>query len=89
VPGGRLLSLRQGDRAYCPLFQFASAHPYRQHELVAALWQRLDADSDPAGATAWWLTRSPWLDARPADLLGTGRDAEIGYAADQLANDNW
>lgn len=87
--GGRLLSVRAGGQVLYPVFQFASAGPYRQHELVAGLWQQLGADADPAGAAAWWLTPNPWLSACPADLLGTARESEISYAADQLTNDSW
>ncbi len=84
-----LLVLAQGSRRYYPLFQFASVSPYRQHEIVAELGPRLAADTDPAGAVSWWLTPNPWLSARPADLLGSSREAEIRFAADQLANDSW
>src|SRR6185437_13446444 len=88
--GGRqLLSVRAGERVLYPLFQFESVRPYRQHKLVATLSELLSADIDPAGAAAWWLTPNPWLDARPADLIGTERESEIRYAADQLANDSW
>jgi hypothetical protein len=83
------LSVRVGDEEYYPLFQFASAEPYRQYELVARLRPKLGADEDPAGAAAWWLTVNPWLRAMPAELLGTDREGEIAYAADQLANDSW
>jgi hypothetical protein len=83
------LSVRVGGEAFYPLFQFESTGPYRQYEIVARLRSQLDADEDPAGAAAWWLTSNPWLSARPADLLGTGREGEIAYAADQLANDSW
>jgi hypothetical protein len=88
--GERLLSIRVGGRQFLPLFQFTSdGTTYEQHELVARLREHLGTDGDPVGAAAWWLTPNPWLQARPADLLGTPREAQIGYAADQLANDGW
>lgn len=83
------LSVQFGEQLLIPAFQFASADPYRQHEMVAALAVELCAQEDPAGAIAWWLTPNPWLSARPADLLGTEREPELAYAADQLANDSW
>lgn len=84
------LSVAVDGRDFYPVFQFAAMDPYRQYEIVARLRPELDAAGDPAGAVAWWLTPSPWLaGARPAELLGTGREAEIAYAADQLANDSW
>jgi hypothetical protein len=88
--GGELwLSIRIDDQMFYPLFQFASTRPYRQYEIVAGLRQQLGADDDPTGAAAWWLTPNPWLSARPAELLGTEREPEVAYAADQLANDSW
>jgi hypothetical protein len=86
---GLLLSIRVDGRPFFPLFQFTSDGTYQQYELVARLREQLGADSDPSGAAAWWLTPNPWLQARPADLLGTPREAQIRYAADQLANDGW
>ncbi len=87
---GLWLSVEADRRTFYPLFQFAAMSPYRQYEIVARLRPQLDADSDPAGAAAWWLTPSPWLaGATPAELLGTEREAEIAYAADQLSNDSW
>jgi hypothetical protein len=83
------LSVRVGDEVFYPLFQFMPSEHGRQYEMVARLREQLDADEDPAGAAAWWLTPNPWLSARPADLLGTEREPEIAYAADQLANDSW
>lgn len=83
------LSVQFGEQSVVPAFQFASTDPYRQHEAVVALAGELCAQEDPAGAIAWWLTPNPWLAARPADLLGTEREPELAYAADQLANDSW
>ena len=84
-----LLFLRIGGETFYPSFQFVSRGHRRQHDIVRRLWYKLGADADTAGAVAWWLTANPWLAARPADLLGTARESEIEYAADQLANDNW
>lgn len=87
--GQHLLSLHIGGQIFYPSFQFVSQEHRRQHDIVGRLWHQLGADADAVGAVAWWLTPNPWLAARPADLLGTARESEIGYAADQLANDNW
>jgi hypothetical protein len=84
-----LLAINDGGRRWYPSFQFETTDPRRQYPVVAALWSALGADEDPAGAAAWWLMPNPWLAARPADLLGTPREAELGYAADQLASDSW
>jgi hypothetical protein len=89
IGGQRLLSIRVDGRLFFPLFQFRSPGSYEQHELVRRLREQLGAASDPVGAAAWWLTPNPWLQARPADLLGTLREAQIEYAAEQLANDGW
>ena len=83
------LSVLVGERLVVPAFQFAAVDPYRQFEAVTALAPQLCAREDPAGAIAWWLTPNPWLSARPADLLGTEREPELAYAADQLSNDSW
>ncbi|HET7012834.1 MAG TPA: hypothetical protein VFI65_02915 [Streptosporangiaceae bacterium] len=83
------LSVRVGGQLVVPAFQFAGSDTSRQYEAVAALAEQLCAREDPAGAIAWWLTPNPWLSARPADLLGTEREPELAYAADQLANDSW
>ncbi|HET9893894.1 MAG TPA: hypothetical protein VFQ44_03070 [Streptosporangiaceae bacterium] len=82
------LSVQWAHITYYPLFQF-DGESYRQYPIIAELGPLLGADIDPAGAVSWWLTRNPWLSARPADLLGTEREAEIRYAADQLAHDSW
>jgi len=83
------LSVRVGGQLVVPAFQFAGSDTSRQYAAVAALAQQLCSREDPAGAIAWWLTPNPWLSARPADLLGTEREPELAYAADQLANDSW
>jgi hypothetical protein len=96
APGGiaedgsdRWLAVRSNGQMLYPLFQFASAEPYRQHDTVGRLMRQVGAADDPWGAAAWWLTPNAWLSAIPADLLGTSREPEIAYAADQLGNDNW
>ncbi len=83
------LSVRVEGQLVVPAFQFAGSDASRHYSAVAALAQQLCAREDPAGAIAWWLTPNPWLSARPADLLGTVREPELAYAADQLANDSW
>jgi len=86
---GPALVVRWGERFAYPRFQFPTGEPPESHETVQRLRTPLDYDRDPAGAIGWWLTASSWLGARPADLLGTAREAEIEYAVEQLANDSW
>jgi hypothetical protein len=86
---GSWLAVRFGGEVLFPQFQFASMEPYEQFTMVARLFAQVGAEDDPWGAVAWWLTPNPWLLAAPASLLGTEREPEIAYAADQLANDSW
>lgn len=72
-----------------PNFQFISVDPLELHPVVQLLHERLGGYTDDLGAVMWWLTPNSWLGRAPADLLGTGRDPEIEYAADQLINDSW
>jgi hypothetical protein len=85
----RPLVLAVHGRLVCPTFQFRPTEPFDVYPLVAELHEPLAADVDPVGAVAWWLTDNAWLAARPADLLGSGREREVKYAADQLHNDSW
>ena len=78
----------EGQRFY-PLFQFASIDPVIVHGIVVHMHEGLGGDEDPLGAIGWWLAPNPWLGQPPARLLGAGRDADIEYAASQLANDSW
>lgn len=84
-----LVAVDIGGRRVFPLFQFASVDPVTVHELVWQLNEQLGGFEDPLGAVNWWLTPNTWLGQPPAALLGTGREAEIEYAAAQLTNDNW
>lgn len=59
------------------------------HEVVRQLYEQLGGSDDPLGATSWWLTPNAWLGVPPSELLGLGRDAEIDYAFQQIANDSW
>jgi hypothetical protein len=72
-----------------PTFIFASMDPPVVYDIVVQLHELLGGFHDAVGAISWWLTPNAWLAAAPAELLGTGRHAEIVFAADQLANDNW
>ncbi len=86
LPVSEFRLVEQGN---VPQFIFASMTPPTLHEVVLRLHDQLDGHRDPIGAMSWWLTPNPWLSATPAELLGSGRDAEITYAAAQLANDSW
>lgn len=78
----------EGQHVY-PLFQFASVVPLIVHDIVGRVNEVLGGDEDPLGAIGWWLAPNTWLGQAPAELLGAGRDADIEYAASQLANDSW
>jgi hypothetical protein len=88
APAG-LLRVPAGDGMVYPSFQFRPEQPVQPHQLIVPVNEHIGADRDPWGAAAWWLTGNRWLSARPADLLGTDREPEILYAAEQLDNDNW
>jgi hypothetical protein len=88
TPAG-LLRVPVGTRTMYPIFQFRPEPPIQPHQLIVPVNDHIDADRDPWGAAAWWLTGNRWLSARPADLLGTEREPEVLYAAEQLDNDNW
>lgn len=89
LPGAAPLAIQyEGQRAY-PLFQFASINPVIVHKIVFRLNEVLGGHEDPLGAIGWWLAPNTWLGQSPARLLGAGRDADIEYAASQLANDSW
>jgi hypothetical protein len=84
-----LLGLPVEEGIVYPAFQFQLEPSLRPYPLVAHVNERVEAERDPWGTAAWWLTGNRWLSARPADLLGTDRESEIMYAAEQLDNDNW
>jgi hypothetical protein len=74
-----------------PRFQFRydGNQPIGIHDVVRQLYEQLGGPDDPLGAISWWLTPNAWLGVPPAELLGLGRDAEIDYAFQQIANDSW
>ena len=66
-----------GDRL--PRFQLDSVHePY---EVVLAVNRILQAEADPWGAASWWLRANGWLDAVPAELVGTRSSDRLTAAA--------
>src|ERR1700689_1195666 len=77
------------DQRLYPRFQFAATGPAMVHEIVSRMNGQLGGDEDPIGAISWWLLPNAWLGRAPAELLGSGRDADIEYAVSQLANDSW
>lgn len=82
-----LIRLESGSGDFrFPLFQFDPAgHPIRT---VLAVNERLGADDDPWGVADWWLGDNAWLNAVPADLLGS-RDDLLLAAADAVARPDW
>jgi hypothetical protein len=83
------LALESVGQFLYPLFQFAAIEPPIAHQIVGRLNEALGGDADPLGAIGWWLAPNAWLGRAPVELLGAGRDADIAYAASQLANDSW
>jgi hypothetical protein len=69
-----------------PDFQFLAE---QESPIAAETNTILCAGRDPWGAASWWVTLNSWLDARPVDLLGTPRAAEIAPAAHQLTSGAW
>ena len=75
--GPNRLPSAAGDRL--PRFQLDSAHePY---EVVLAVNRILQAEADPWGAASWWLRANGWLDAVPAELVGTRSSDRLTAAA--------
>lgn len=72
-----------------PAFQFADQSLTEVHHSFMLGMEFLGADEDPLGALAWWVTPNAWLASIPATLLGTSREPEIIYAAEQILNDSW
>ena len=75
-PPAHLIRLAGPDGASrYPAFQFNQwglALP-----VVLAVNEILRAGEDPWGVADWWLSVNSWLDCRPVDLLGQGRDGDL------------
>ncbi len=80
----RLESRRRGLRF--PAFQFDPRG--RPIDTVLRINECLGADDDPWGVTDWWLGENAWLDAVPAELIGT-RDDLLLAAADAVTRPDW
>ena len=90
VPNGTLTLVGMNSTPVYPLFPFRENHPYMLHSVVADVCLLLEQDEDPLGAASWWFSPNSWLgNATPRELLGQGRDMDIIFAAEQLANDSW
>lgn len=82
-----LIRLESGNGEFrFPVFQFDSAG--RPIGTVLAVNERLGADDDPWGVADWWLGDNAWLDAVPADLIGS-RDDLLLAAANAVARLDW
>ncbi|MBB5474657.1 hypothetical protein HF998_00635 [Cellulomonas hominis] len=71
-----------------PAFQFDLASG-RVHPVVRELAGTLRYAEDPVGSYSWWTRRNSWIAATPAELLGTGQDDLIRFAAAQIREDAW
>lgn len=69
-----------------PAFQFDPAG--RPITTVLMVNERLGADDDPWGVADWWLGDNAWLDAVPADLLGSSDDLLLA-AAEAVTWPDW
>ncbi len=78
-----LLGLPSGRGFVYPAFQF---DPERRNTFpeVRAVNQRLSAVSDPWGVASWWVSRHARLNARPVDLVGTGRADDLVNVAEAV-----
>jgi hypothetical protein len=80
-------------RLVTPVFQLmensGSGLLWQMRPVAERVNELLDAASDARGAASWWTSYNPWISTAPADLLGTGGEGEILYAADQLLNDSY
>ncbi|MCO8127505.1 hypothetical protein NHL50_09825 [Acidimicrobiia bacterium EGI L10123] len=78
---GRLVTITTGGVQYVPLYQLDDAFSLR--ERAAAINVRLhEAGFSEWAAWDWWTVQSPWVEARPVDLLeAAGNDPT---AAEQL-----
>ncbi len=88
VPRG-VVAIELNGRRIAPAFQFESIDDRVLHPTFARASERLESDRDPLGTLSWWMSPNSWLGTTPAALLGTGRQDEIEYAIEQLANDSW
>ena len=78
-----LLGLPSGRGFVYPAFQF---DPERRDAFpeVRAVNERLAASSDPWGVASWWISRHARLNARPVDLVGTGRADDLVTVAEAV-----
>ena len=77
IQSGALLALPVGSRD--PLPGVSNRLPgHRFHPMVAEINQILEAAVDPWGVAGWWLSPNGRLSTQaPANLVGTGRDADL------------
>lgn len=87
------LRLVVNARLVTPVFQLTKDSgpglPWQMRPVAERVNEVLGAASDARGAASWWTSYNPWISTAPADLLGTGGENEILYAADQLLNDSY
>lgn len=74
---------------WAPNFQFRQG-TRNVDDTVSEIWVLLRGSEDPAGALSWWLYPNPWLEGLPpSDLVGSGRDAQLRFAAAQAIGGDW
>lgn len=78
-----LLGLPSDGGYLYPAFQF---DPERRGVFaeVRRVNELLEAATDPWGVASWWISVHDGLDARPADLVGTGRADDLVEVAEAL-----
>ena len=73
---GWLLGLPGGRGPTYPAFQFDAQRRCVFPE-VRAVNEHLGASDDPWGVASWWVSRNDRIEARPVDLVGTERAADL------------
>lgn len=74
---------------WAPEFQFVEGSRAVSADVIQ-ISEDLGGREDTVGVLSWWLTTNAWLDGqRPCDLVGTGRTAELAFAASQVAAGNF
>ncbi len=82
------LRLHDAPPGVGPAFQFEPGR-HQVRAAVASLAGELRYADDPLGAYSWWTRKNSWINAVPADLLGTDDEALIAYAAERIHEDSW
>ncbi len=78
-----LLGLPKGRGFMYPRFQF-DPQTHDVYPEVRSANELLGAANDSWGVASWWIAPNDRVNARPVDLVGTARAAEVVHAAEAL-----